>query len=123
MDASSGVFDNNGGTDYALPLVGAPTEQQVLERRTAAFEAAERERLAVRTLPFCHSLSMHFVQQFMCKDILVWYCIFNQRHDMAWVVIKDMTQRTQYWHFKALQCMSSYQKLWWSGMLGGCIMY
>ncbi|CAL8472333.1 g11876 [Coccomyxa elongata] len=46
MDTSSGVFDNNGGADYALPLLGAPTEQQVLERRAAAFEAAERERLA-----------------------------------------------------------------------------
>lgn len=52
MDTSSGVFDNNGGADYALPLVGAPTEQQVLERRAAAFEAAEKERLAVRDLSF-----------------------------------------------------------------------
>lgn len=48
MDAGSGVFDNNGGADYALPLVGASTEQQVLQRRAAAQEAAERERLAVR---------------------------------------------------------------------------
>jgi hypothetical protein len=48
MDASSGVFDNNGGADYVLPLVGASTEQQVLQRRAAAHEAAERERLAVR---------------------------------------------------------------------------
>lgn len=48
MYASSGVFDNNGGADYVLPLVGASTEQQVLQRRAAAHEAAERERLAVR---------------------------------------------------------------------------
>lgn len=48
LDGASGVFDNNAGSDYGLPLLGAPTEQQVLQRRAQAQEAAERERLAVR---------------------------------------------------------------------------
>ena len=47
-DTRSGVFDNNGGQDYSLPLLGASTEQEILDRRAAIYEAAERERLAVR---------------------------------------------------------------------------
>ena len=47
MDTRSGVFDNNGGKDYTLPLAGASTEQEILDRRSAIYEAAERERLAV----------------------------------------------------------------------------
>ena len=47
MDTRSGVFDNNGGKDYSLPLAGASTEQEILDRRSAIYEAAERERLAV----------------------------------------------------------------------------
>ena len=50
MDTRSGVFDNNGGQDYSLPLAGASTEQEILDRRAAAYEAAERERLAVRNI-------------------------------------------------------------------------
>ena len=51
MDTRSGVFDNNGGKDYSLPLAGASTEQEILDRRAAIYEAAERERLAVCPLP------------------------------------------------------------------------
>ena len=47
MDTRSGVFDNNGGQDYSLPLLGASTEQEILDRRASIYEAAERERLAV----------------------------------------------------------------------------
>ena len=50
-DNSSGVFDNNGGKDYSLPLLGASTEQEILDRRAAIYEAAERERLAVKLSP------------------------------------------------------------------------
>ena len=50
MDNNSGIFDNNGGQDHFLPLSGAPTEQQVLDRRAETLEAAERERLQVYTL-------------------------------------------------------------------------
>jgi hypothetical protein len=56
MDNNNGVFDNNGGSDYVLPLSGAPTEQEVLDRRAAAYEAAERERLAV--LPLQHDTKL-----------------------------------------------------------------
>ena len=49
-DSRSGVFDNKGGQDYSLPLLGASTEQEILDRRAAVFEAAERERLAVSHL-------------------------------------------------------------------------
>ena len=50
MDSKSGVFDNKGGQDYSLPLLGASTEQEILDRRAAVHEAAERERLAVSHL-------------------------------------------------------------------------
>ena len=50
MDSRSGVFDNKGGQDYSLPLLGASTEQEILDRRAAVYEAAERERLAVSRL-------------------------------------------------------------------------
>ncbi len=50
MDTRSGVFDNNGGKDYSLPLAGASTEQEILDRRSAVYEAAERERLTVSPL-------------------------------------------------------------------------
>lgn len=50
MDRNSGVFDNKGGQDYSLPLLGASTEQEILDRRAAVYEAAERERLAVSCL-------------------------------------------------------------------------
>lgn len=36
--------DNNAGRDFELELVDAPTEEQVLERRAAAYEAAEKAR-------------------------------------------------------------------------------
>ncbi|CAK0787776.1 hypothetical protein CVIRNUC_010998 [Coccomyxa viridis] len=45
MDCKSGVFDNKGGQDYSLPLLGASTEPEILDRRAAVYEAAERERL------------------------------------------------------------------------------
>lgn len=51
MDTRSGAFDNNGGKDYILPLAGASTEQEILDRRAAIYEAAERERLAVCPVP------------------------------------------------------------------------
>ena len=37
--------DNNEGRDYTLALVDAPSEDEVLERRARAFEAAESQRL------------------------------------------------------------------------------
>jgi len=51
VDPRSGATDNNGGGDFALPLLGAPSEAEVAARRAAAAEAAERERLAVRGPP------------------------------------------------------------------------
>ena len=48
MDSHGGVVDNNGGTDYALPLQDAPSEGAVMDARAAAWEAAERERLQAR---------------------------------------------------------------------------
>lgn len=56
VDPASDVTDNNGGADFRLPLLGAPSEGEVAARRQAALEAAERERLAVRVLfwlPIC----------------------------------------------------------------------
>ncbi len=50
MDCKSGVFDNKGGQDYSLPLVGASTEPEIIDRRAAVYEAAERERLVVSVL-------------------------------------------------------------------------
>jgi peptidyl-tRNA hydrolase len=38
--------DNNGGNNFRLKLIDAPTEEEVLERRAREFEAAERGRLA-----------------------------------------------------------------------------
>lgn len=38
--------ENNSGNDFQLKLVGAPTEEEVLERRAQEFEAAERDRVA-----------------------------------------------------------------------------
>ena len=55
MDSKSGVFDNKGGQDYSLPLLGASTEQEILDRRAAVYEAAERERLAVNCLTLYES--------------------------------------------------------------------
>ena len=55
-DSNSGVFDNKGGQDYSLPLLGASTEQEILDRRAAVYEAAERERLAVSRLGLHESL-------------------------------------------------------------------
>ena len=55
MDRNSGVFDNKGGQDYSLPLLGASTEQEILDRRAAVYEAAERERLIVSRLFLCAS--------------------------------------------------------------------
>ena len=53
-DTRSGVFDNNSGRDYKMPLLGASTEQEILDRKAAVFEEAERERLEVSPLlPFC----------------------------------------------------------------------
>ena len=49
-DSKSGVFDNKSGQDYSLPLLGASTEQEILDRQAAVHEAAERERLAVSCL-------------------------------------------------------------------------
>ena len=54
-DSKSGVFDNKGGQDYSLPLLGASTEQEILDRRAAVHEAAERERLAVSCLVLYYS--------------------------------------------------------------------
>ncbi|NJR42995.1 MAG: hypothetical protein HC767_10350 [Akkermansiaceae bacterium] len=39
-------MDNNEGLDYKLKLVGAPTEEEILDRRAREFEAAERDRVA-----------------------------------------------------------------------------
>ena len=48
VDRGSGTTDNNGGKDFSLRLLGAPTEAEVAARRQALVEEAERERLAVR---------------------------------------------------------------------------
>lgn len=37
--------ENNSGNDFQLQLVGAPSEEEVLERRAREFEAAERDRV------------------------------------------------------------------------------
>ena len=55
MDNKSGVFDNKGGQDYSLPLLGASTEQEILDRRAAVHQAAESERLAVSCLALYES--------------------------------------------------------------------
>jgi len=46
-EAASGTTDNNRARDFALPLAGGPTEQELADRRAAAYEAAEaaRERM------------------------------------------------------------------------------
>ncbi len=51
VEPRSGATDNNGGADFALPLLGAPSEAEIAARRAAAAEDAERERLAVRGPP------------------------------------------------------------------------
>jgi hypothetical protein len=38
----SGAVDNNKAKDFLLPLRDAPTEQEVLDRRAAAFEQVRR---------------------------------------------------------------------------------
>ncbi|KAI8476302.1 MAG: hypothetical protein J3K34DRAFT_382253 [Monoraphidium minutum] len=47
VDSVTGAVDNNKAKDYALSLVGGPTEQDVVERRAAAYAEAERQRHAV----------------------------------------------------------------------------
>ena len=67
MDSKSGVFDNKGGQDYSLPLLGASTEQEILDRRAAVYEAAERERFAVSRLVLYAS-----AWQAQARVLLVW---------------------------------------------------
>ncbi len=40
----SGAVDNNGWKDYELPLVGAPTEEQVMEQRAEAYRRFDEDR-------------------------------------------------------------------------------
>jgi hypothetical protein len=44
MDKKTGSVDNNGARDYGLGLVGGPTEKELLEKRAAEYEEAERQR-------------------------------------------------------------------------------
>ena len=44
-EESSATTDNNRARDFALPLIGGPTEQELAERRAAEYEAAEAERV------------------------------------------------------------------------------
>jgi starch synthase len=43
-EPASGQTDNNRSRDFALPLIGGPTEQELAERRAAEYERAEAER-------------------------------------------------------------------------------
>ncbi|KAK9861945.1 hypothetical protein WJX84_010056, partial [Apatococcus fuscideae] len=45
MDENSGRYDNNKGQDFALPLAEAPSQEDVLQERAAAFQRAEQQRL------------------------------------------------------------------------------
>eukprot|EP00879_Flechtneria_rotunda_P007886 GHRR01008263.1.p1 GENE.GHRR01008263.1~~GHRR01008263.1.p1 ORF type:complete len:1096 (+),score=490.52 GHRR01008263.1:107-3289(+) len=47
MDKTTGAVDNNKARDFTLPLVGGPTEQQLLEQRAAEYAAAEAQRRAL----------------------------------------------------------------------------
>lgn len=38
--------ENNSGNDFQLPLEGALSEEEVMQRRAEEFEAAERDRVA-----------------------------------------------------------------------------
>lgn len=46
-DGEAKFFDNNKGQDFSLLLSGALTEEELLEQRAAAYEAAERGRVAM----------------------------------------------------------------------------
>ena len=48
MDEYSQAVDNNRAQDYSLPLVGALTEEQIIEKQAAALAAFEARRLQVR---------------------------------------------------------------------------
>jgi len=77
LDSESGVFDNNSGNDFVLPLLDAPTEQQVADRRRAAQAAAERERLAV-PLPL----------QLLCLTVIIIIIILSERQTCSQMAIK-----------------------------------
>ena len=47
VDAATGAVDNNRARDFSLPLAEGPSEQDVVERRAAAFAEAERARRAL----------------------------------------------------------------------------
>eukprot|EP00892_Ulva_mutabilis_P005442 jgi/Ulvmu1/326/UM001_0330.1 len=46
QDFRTSKTENNSGNDFQLRLVGAPSEEEVLDRRAREFEAAERDRVA-----------------------------------------------------------------------------
>ena len=47
MDEKTGRYDNNRGQDFAMPLAEAPSQEDVLQERAAAFQQAEQQRLQV----------------------------------------------------------------------------
>ena len=47
MDEGGGAVDNNRGQDFRLPLVGALTEEGILQRQAAAMAQLEERRLQV----------------------------------------------------------------------------
>ena len=47
MDEGGGAVDNNRGQDFQLPLVGALTEERILQRQAAAMAELEERRLQV----------------------------------------------------------------------------
>lgn len=49
MDAHSHAVDNNRGSDYRLQLVGALSEEQIIERQAVALAEMEEKRLQVKT--------------------------------------------------------------------------
>lgn len=52
-DSISGMVDNNRNSDYDLPLVNPPTEDQVTESRTERLKTWERRIHQVCFAQFC----------------------------------------------------------------------
>lgn len=48
VEANSGAVDNNRGKDFQVRLLGALTQEQILERQAAALAEFEQMRLEVR---------------------------------------------------------------------------
>jgi len=86
-DTRSGVFDNNSGQDYRLPLLGANTEQEILDRKAAIYEEAERQRLEVSPLlPFCLPAMSLSKTQSLSPYAAVKLCCTSQALRMSSVV-------------------------------------